>query len=230
MVAATQHRYADNLRVWVTDGQRQAKALIDSGCTGIFMTPQFAHGNEVTLRHKKQPFSLQEIDGKPVTYNHGLVAEETERIPLRIGRYRGMIQYDITEAPGSDVVLGLPWLKEANPYINWKKETIWFEGSPTSTPLSVVHDALDMVDICAMTYAETEELIAESPNDVHILWSKEDEPAPAIEIPPEYQEFEELFREEKDSEALPDHQPWDHEIKLQPDTKPTKQPVRPLSA
>jgi len=42
-----------------------------------------------------------------------------------------MIQFDITDSPGSDVVLGLPWLKEANPYINWKEETIWFEGSPS---------------------------------------------------------------------------------------------------
>jgi len=196
------------------------------------MTPQFAQRSEVALRKKQQPFPLQAIDGKPVTYNQGVVAEETEEIPLRIGRYRGKVQYDITEAPGSDVVLGLPWLKEANPYINWKEETIWFEGSPKPTPLSVVRDALDMVGVCAMTYAETEELIAESPNEVQVLWAKgnNQDASPEVDIPEEYRDLEEVFKEEGDDEALPAHQPWDHEIKLLPGTKPTKQPVRPLSA
>ena len=192
------------------------------------MTPQFARGNEVTRRKKKQPFSLQAIDGKPVTYNQGLVEEETEAILLRIGRYRGMIQYDITESPGSDVVLGLPWLKEANPYINWRKETIWFEGSPKPTPLLVVRDALSTVDICAMTYAETEQLVQEHPDEVHVLWSKEaTQPAAKLDIPPEYKQFTELFRIEEDNEALPRHESWDHEIKLLRGTTPQKQPVRP---
>ena len=202
-IAATRIRYSNNLRVWVTIGQWQARALIDSGCTGIFMTPQFARGHKVTLRKKKQPFPLQAIDGKPVTYNQGMVVDETEEIPLRIGRYRRMLQYDITEAPGSDVVLGLPWLKEANPYINWKAETIWFEGSPRPMPLSVVHESLDKIDICAMTNTETEELIRTNPEEVQILWSKEDTPTTqGLDIPTEYKEFEELFRKEEDSEAL----------------------------
>ena len=36
------------------------------------------------------------------------------------------------------------------------------------------------------------------------------------EIPGEYKEFESLFQEETTTAALPKHQPWDHEIKLQP--------------
>jgi hypothetical protein len=72
------------------------------------MTPQFVQAKRVSLRRKQEPFPLQAIDGKPVTYNQGMVTEETEEIPLRIGRYLGMLQFDITEAPGSDMVLGLP--------------------------------------------------------------------------------------------------------------------------
>ena len=34
------------------------------------------------------------------------------------------------------------------------------------------------------------------------------------ELPPEYKEFEKLFTEKEGTAALPDHQPWDHEIPI----------------
>jgi hypothetical protein len=58
-------------------------------------------------RRKNKPFPLIAIDGKPVTYNKGIVIHETSGLPLRLGRYREMLQFDITEAPGCNMVLGL---------------------------------------------------------------------------------------------------------------------------
>src|SRR5947209_7717533 len=49
------------------------------------------------------------------------------------------------------------------------------------------------------------------------------------DIPSEYKDFEELFQEESDEEALVEHQPWDHEIKLKEGKTPTKQKIYPLS-
>jgi hypothetical protein len=43
-----------------------------------------------------------------VLYNAGTVTQETDELPLRIGHHREKLQFDITEAPGCDVVLGLP--------------------------------------------------------------------------------------------------------------------------
>jgi hypothetical protein len=67
---------------------------------------------------KKEPFPLKGFDGKPMTYNNGIISRETPLVPLIIGRYLEKIQFDITDTPGYDVVLGLPWLKESNPTIN----------------------------------------------------------------------------------------------------------------
>lgn len=85
-----------------------ARALIDLGCTGNFLSPQFAKKHGTVTRKKTEPFPLIAIDGKPVTYNKGMVTHETNELPLRLGRHREMLQFDITEAPGCDVVLGLP--------------------------------------------------------------------------------------------------------------------------
>jgi hypothetical protein len=83
------------------------RALIDSGCTGNFLSLQFAKKYSIITRRKNEPFPLIAINGKPVTYNKGIVTHETSRLPLRLGRYREMLQFDITKAPGCDVVLGL---------------------------------------------------------------------------------------------------------------------------
>jgi hypothetical protein len=85
---------------------------------GNFLSLQFAKKHSTATRQKNEPFLLIAIDGKPVIYNKGMVTHETNRLPLRLGCYQEMLQFDITEAPGCDVVLGLPWLIESNPTIN----------------------------------------------------------------------------------------------------------------
>jgi hypothetical protein len=48
-------------------------------------------------------------------------------------------------------------------------------------------------------------------------------------IPVEYTEYTEIFKEKLGKEALPKHQPWDHEIKLEKGKAPPLLPIIPLS-
>ena len=41
------------------------------------------------------------------------------------------------------------------------------------------------------------------------------------ELPPEYQDFEDLFQEKIGEAALPEHKPWDHEIPIEEGKTPT---------
>ena len=50
-----------------------------------------------------------------------------------------------------------------------------------------------------------------------------------LEIPREYNKWKRLFEEEEGKEALPKHQPWDHEIKLLLGKQPTFGPIYALS-
>jgi hypothetical protein len=81
--------------------------LIDSGCTGNFISLAFTKRHGIRTRIKEEPFPLAGFDGKPVTYNNGIVLRETQEIPLTLGRYSEKTQFDITDAPGYDMVLGL---------------------------------------------------------------------------------------------------------------------------
>jgi hypothetical protein len=52
--------------------------------------------------------------------------------------------------------------------------------------------------------------------------------APSV-IPEEYRSWKHLFQEEETIKALPKHQLWDHEIKLEPGKQPTFGPIYTLS-
>jgi hypothetical protein len=195
------------------------------------MSPQFCKRYKVETRLKREPFPLKAIDGKPVLYNNGMVTRETNELPLRLGRHREKLQFDITEAPGCDVVLGLPWFMESNPMINWREGTIHFDNETLKPiPLPVVHDGLDKIDIHAMSATELREAIDKNPEQVQVLYCKKTEGKPDLDIPPEYSDFKHLFEKEADEDALPPHQPWDHEIKIKEGAEPKKEPLRPMSA
>jgi hypothetical protein len=77
------------------------------GYIGNFLSLQFAKKHSIVTRWKNKPFPLIAINRKPVTYNKGIVTYETNRLPLQLGCYREMLQFDITKVPECNVVLGL---------------------------------------------------------------------------------------------------------------------------
>ena len=50
-----------------------------------------------------------------------------------------------------------------------------------------------------------------------------------MQIPAVYKEYESLFQEGPRSEALPKHQPWDHDIPTVPGETPTFRPIYQMS-
>ena len=170
------------------------------------MSPAFVKRYDIGTRLKKEPFPLMSFDGKPVTYNNGIVSRETQQLPLSIGRYTEKTQFDITDAPGCDVVLGLPWLMESNPTINWSSETIQF-GNSQPTLLRRVHDVSQEIDVRVMSANELRDAITENPEQVQTLYCKKTEvkQGPTLDIPPEYSDFKHLFEKEADEDALPPH-------------------------
>ena len=135
------------------------------------------------------------------------------------------------EQPGSDIVLGIPWLWAANPMINWAENKIYFVKGSNSNKLYSVLNSSEGVKIFAMSAEETREELKNP--DTKILWSRRVEdnrdPVTKISIPKEYKDFKELFTAVKNQDALLKHQEWDHEIKIMKGCTPMKQPIYSLS-
>ena len=64
---------------------------------------------------KQEKYTLSNFDGSSTSHNQGIVDQATEKVPLRIGGHWEKLSFDITGLPETDVVLGIPWLRQANP-------------------------------------------------------------------------------------------------------------------
>jgi hypothetical protein len=142
--------------------------LIDLGYIGNFISLAFIKRYDIRTRLKKEPFPLISFNGKPVTYNNGIISRETQQLPLSIGRYTEKTQFNITDTPGCDIVLGLLWLIESNPTINWSKGIIQFRTS-LSTLIRKVRDISHKIDVHAISAIELREAIVENLDQVQVL-------------------------------------------------------------
>jgi hypothetical protein len=147
------------------------------------------------------------------------------------------ITFDVFDLASHDVTLGLPWLRDHNPDIDWKNQLI---------SLKKVKDALSF-SIPAMEHesppdektekASTRRVKKGSPRsakpdpntteDQNV--SEDKEQASLRRIPKSYEEFKAMFIEKKGIRALPKHQPWDHEIELEEGKQPGFERIIPLS-
>ena len=133
------------------------------------MSPSFAKKANVSLQDKEDSYPVVAVDGKPLGYNHGRVDQETKDTRIRIGPYAAAMQFDITVTGTHDIVLGLPWLKEANPQINWARQMMHF---PQGWKVPLSEDLPDDgIEICAISSNQFRDEIRKHPGQAQILWT-----------------------------------------------------------
>ena len=100
---------------------RLAKAMINSGATGNFMSESFARRNKVPVQGKRDPYQLTVVDRTPLSKDKGQVTKETKSLRLSVhGTTIRTEEFDLVRILHK-VILGLPWLEKQNPRIDWKR-------------------------------------------------------------------------------------------------------------
>jgi hypothetical protein len=175
----------------------------------------------------EHPIRLFNIDG---TLNEASSITHQVSLYLRIGDKEEKHNFYVTQITPERVILGLPWLRHRNPTINWQTGTMHLNASQDKTPepleVEVMNIRANRMECCLLlkekvvetmqdkvfcmagfTYSQK---IAEKANIAKGKKTfKEMVPAP-------YHDFAKVFSEEE-SQRLPEHQPWDHTIDLEPD-------------
>lgn len=215
-------------------------------------------GFPVRKKGKNSTYDLVVIDGSPLPTGNGRVDEETHPLLVAFQQHSEEITFDVVGMAGHDVVLGMPWLKMHNPLIDWEKRVLTFERcscvatyQPGRRQSSTTDEkqrrkpparrelAASSKDSPKRESASTDTSTGQqdhevrvsegcnAPSEIHGSTGRVTEPP--NEIPSVYREWKALFHEEETALALPKHQPWDHEIKLEPGTQPTFGPIYALS-
>ena len=94
----------------------QTKALIDSGATGMFISRRLVKELRLPTSKLERPIGVFNVDG---TANKIGEIHETTTIYVGIGKEQVKTRLYITEIGKQDVILGMTWLKEHNPDIDW---------------------------------------------------------------------------------------------------------------
>jgi len=109
-------------------GQKESvtiNAMIDSGATEDFIDREVCNKHGIKMIKAKNPREIYVTDGKPSAM--GPVTHMT-KVPMDISSHRELATFQVINLQNHEVILGMPWLREHNPTIDWNDKRITFNS------------------------------------------------------------------------------------------------------
>lgn len=203
--------------VWLTYLQSfPAKALIDSGSAGNFISLSTLQRLQARRKSLNQPLHVQSILGKPL--GRGNVRYCSPILSVKIGcLHEEELSFLVLEGSTADIILGRPWLELPSPDIcrstgevcQWGENCFSHCLHPVKKVFSSTSTSVSNLSIGSTTI-ESPATDTES------------------EIPIYYRVFQDVFNKQL-ATNLPPHRPWDCVIDLLPGATPPCGKIYPLS-
>jgi hypothetical protein len=95
---------------------RHTNALIDCGASDLFLDVSYVSREHLTTKKLSKPIPVHNVDGTP--NEAGPIAEVAE-LDLSYEGHTERAIFAITALGDQNVILGLPWLREHNPEVDW---------------------------------------------------------------------------------------------------------------
>jgi len=105
-------------------------AMIDSGATEDFIDREVCNKHGINMFKAKNPREIYLADGKPSAM--GPVIHMT-KVPMDISSPRELATFQVANLENHEVVLGMPWLREHNPTIDWNDKMMTLNGERCTT-------------------------------------------------------------------------------------------------
>ena len=105
-------------------------AMVDSGATEDFIDSEVYKKHGIKMIKAKNPREIYLADGKPSAM--GPVTHLTE-VPMDISNYRELATFQVANLQHHEVILGMPWLREHNPTIDWKEKKTTLNSEQCTT-------------------------------------------------------------------------------------------------
>jgi len=105
-------------------------AMIDSGATEDFIDREVCNKHGIKMIKAKNPREIYLADGKPSTINP---ITHMTKVPMDISSHRELATFQVANLQNHEVILGMPWLREHNPTIDWNDKRIKFNSERCTT-------------------------------------------------------------------------------------------------
>ncbi|CAK5266804.1 unnamed protein product [Mycena citricolor] len=224
---------------------RGVKALLDSGCSTCCIDTDYARSEKLDIQELLQPIVARNADN---TENISGQITHYVDLRMRIGPHVETCMFLLTCLGKAWIFIGLDWLTEDNPEVDWQEQTMRFSQCPEQCHMRGHKEHQAMIDMDAIDLdtgaADLEEgesiLLTDFGKEVDLQLKetpaqkfaekaeKEKERMTKGKIPTQYREFVRVFAKESFN-LLPDRRTWDHAIELKPGSKAVDCKVYPLS-
>ena len=102
---------------------QSAKVMINLDATRNYINPIFKKQLKILGIKKTMPEPISGLNGENLG---GHLMDESGFVPMAVMGHLESINFDVTPLGQYNVVLGIPWLRNHNPTINWKTREITF--------------------------------------------------------------------------------------------------------
>ena len=221
----------------------------------MFIDATFAKQMGFALCPLRKEIKVYNVDYTP--NKNGFIMHYVD-VAMEINSERSQVRFLATGLGRQKVILGLPWLIDQNPDINWRKGTLKWRKETLSEEqndraakfASVAIRILLCSDDKDKQDTDDEELLIsylqdELTNETQETWSKttmghstafaqkaeaaKTQRTPEEIIPPEFHSYLETVFSEKEATRFPTERPWDHAIQLKETFKPHISKVYPMT-
>uniref|UniRef100_A0A803TEK8 Gypsy retrotransposon integrase-like protein 1 n=1 Tax=Anolis carolinensis TaxID=28377 RepID=A0A803TEK8_ANOCA len=182
------------------ENRATCRAFVDCGCSRNIITPELAEALKCQQTVLKAPIAFSQLDGSVAAGE--VSTKEIQGIPCEIGKWEGRISFVIAPIATYNVILGIPWLEQANPEVDWRGKSMSFKEQQTQWEISKIAGEEGEGD-------EPEEIDQEL-------------------LPPEYKDFVDVFNQ-KEASKLPPKRNIEVEIEITPGANLPKPKVYPMS-
>jgi len=104
--------------------------MIDSGATKDFIDKGFCSKYNIRTTQAKTIREVYLADGRPSAIGP---ITHTAKVPMDIGSHRELATFQVAKRRNDEVILGMPWLKQHSPRIDWGQGKITFESERCTT-------------------------------------------------------------------------------------------------
>src|SRR5215471_2214135 len=111
-----------------TREEKSTTALLDCGATGLFINEEYVEREGINTKRLSTPTPVYNVDGTP--NKAGPITHVADLI-LRYKGHEERTTFAVTKTGTDNIILGIPWLKEHNPEVNWVMEEIQMSRCPS---------------------------------------------------------------------------------------------------
>ena len=201
-----------------------SQALINSGATGCFINHDFVTRNHWPKERLSSPIYTHNADGSP--NQKGMIRFWT-KLTIWISEKEEQWWFYLLHLGNENLILGLPWLWETNPVINWTTGKVHLPQGRNTPHHNSPNATYQRYLVCYLKLDPNPKL-----EQLHLRWIKHIPVSLGIkkmtistdiaqqakkakrELPDAYKEFADVFSQ-KDTNGLPPSRAVDHAIQLE---------------